>query len=99
MYHFTGSFSIMMLQMKMAKSKFKFIITFKQAVFEENWNYFSKIKTQQDIETRKGGSNKDLKVCFVGEKRARVTEWDCTSVWRKAFPVCISFSTWNPAEV
>lgn len=53
---FTGSFCIMALQMKMAKSKFKFIITFKQSVCEENWNYFSKIKTQQDIETRRGES-------------------------------------------
>lgn len=96
---FTASFCITMPQIKMIKSEFKFIITFKEAAYEENWNYFSKIKTQQDIETGRGGSKQRSQGLFCWLEKNSCHWMDCTSVRRKAFPVCISFSTWNPAEV
>jgi len=87
------------LRMKMTKSEFKFIVTFKEAIYEGNWNYFSKIKTQQDIETSRGGSKQRSQDLFCWLEKNSCHWMDCTSLQRKAFPVCFSFSTWNPAEV
>lgn len=87
------------LGMKMTKSEFKFIITLKEAAYEGNWNYFSKIKTQQDIETSRGGSKQRSQDLFCWLEKNSCHWMDCTSLQRKAFPVCFSFSTWNPAEV
>lgn len=68
------------------QSKFKFIITFKQAVFEENWNYFSKIKTQQDIETRKGGSKQGSQGLFCWREKSSCHWMGLHFCTEKGFP-------------